>query len=88
VGCRRLTILSDRYAAAFYERNGAIRTGVAPSDTVPGRMLPLFAIGWIWAQKWLTSCGACRRKIEMSPGAQSRDDTPAGGGHDQRDTGS
>jgi hypothetical protein len=30
----------------------------------------------------------CRRKIEMSPGAQSRDDTPAGGGHDQRDTGS
>jgi hypothetical protein len=31
---------------------------------------------------------ACRRKIEMSPGAQSRDDTPIGGGHDQRDTGS
>jgi hypothetical protein len=28
---------------------------------------------------------ACRRKIEMSPGVQSRDDTPVGGGHDQRD---
>jgi len=26
----------------------------------------------------------CRRKIEMSPGAQSRDDTPIAGGHDQR----
>jgi len=28
---------------------------------------------------------ACRRKIEMSPGAQSRDDTAVGGGHDERD---
>ena len=27
----------------------------------------------------------CRRKIEMTPGAQSRDDTPGGGGHDERD---
>jgi hypothetical protein len=27
----------------------------------------------------------CRRKIEMSPGAQSRDDTRVGGGHDERD---
>jgi len=26
----------------------------------------------------------CRRKIEMSPGAQSRDDTPVGDGHDER----
>ncbi len=43
-GARRLTILSDPYAAAFYERNGAIRIGVAPSDAVPGRMLPLFEI--------------------------------------------
>jgi hypothetical protein len=78
VGCRRLTILSDRYAAAFYERNGAIRTGVAPSDTVPGRMLPLFAIGWIWAQKWLTSCGACRRKMKMTLQLTARqlDDEP------------
>jgi N-acetylglutamate synthase-like GNAT family acetyltransferase len=43
-GARRLTILSDPYAAAFYERNGAIRIGVAPSDAIPGRMLPLFEI--------------------------------------------
>jgi len=27
----------------------------------------------------------CRRKIEMTPGAQSRDDTRLGGGHDERD---
>ena len=26
----------------------------------------------------------CRRKIEMTPGVQSRDDTPVGGGHDRR----
>jgi N-acetylglutamate synthase-like GNAT family acetyltransferase len=43
-GARRLTILSDPYAAAFYERYGAIRIGMAPSDAVPGRMLPLFEI--------------------------------------------
>ena len=43
-GARRLTILSDPYAAAFYARSGAIRIGVAPSDAVPGRMLPLFEI--------------------------------------------
>ena len=28
----------------------------------------------------------CRRKIEMTPGAQSRDDTRVGGGHGERDT--
>src|SRR5580700_710618 len=27
----------------------------------------------------------CRRKIEMTPGAQSGDDTRVGGGHDERD---
>ena len=27
----------------------------------------------------------CRRKVEMSPDAQSRDDTPVGGGDDERD---
>jgi hypothetical protein len=26
---------------------------------------------------------SCRRKIEMTPGAQSREDTPVGGGHEQ-----
>ena len=43
-GARRLTILSDPYAAAFYECGGAIRIGAAPSDAIPGRMLPLFEI--------------------------------------------
>ena len=32
-----------------------------------------------------TSKSTCRRKIEMTPGAQSRDDTPVGGGDDERD---
>jgi len=54
-GARRLTILSDPYAAVFYERNGAIRIGVAPSDAVPGRMLPLFEIS-LDPAPW---CGAC-----------------------------
>jgi N-acetylglutamate synthase-like GNAT family acetyltransferase len=43
-GAQRLTILSDPYAATFYERIGAMRIGAAPSDAVPGRMLPLFEI--------------------------------------------
>jgi GNAT superfamily N-acetyltransferase len=43
-GARRLTILSDPNAAAFYERNGAVRIGEAPSDAVPGRMLPLYEL--------------------------------------------
>jgi hypothetical protein len=30
----------------------------------------------------------CPRKIEMTPGAQSRDDTRAGGGHGERGTAS
>ena len=33
-----------------------------------------------------TAPGArCRRKIEMSPGVQSRDDTPVGDGHEEGD---
>ena len=43
-GARRLTILSDPFAAGFYERNGATRIGEAPSDAVSGRVLPLFEI--------------------------------------------
>src|SRR5204862_1264465 len=43
-GAARLTVLSDPYAADFYRRNGARRIGEAPSDAVPGRMLPLFEI--------------------------------------------
>jgi GNAT superfamily N-acetyltransferase len=41
-GASRLTILSDPYAAGFYQRNGGRRIGDAPSDAIPGRMVPLF----------------------------------------------
>jgi len=43
-GARRLTILADPSAAPFYERTGARRVGEAPSDAIPGRLLPLFEI--------------------------------------------
>ena len=49
-GARRLTILSDPFAAGFYQRNGATRIGEAPSDAVPGRMLPLYEIDLTEAQ--------------------------------------
>jgi predicted N-acetyltransferase YhbS len=39
---RRLVILADPNAAAFYARMGARRIGEAPSDALPGRVLPLF----------------------------------------------
>jgi GNAT superfamily N-acetyltransferase len=41
-GATRLTILADPYAAPFYERNGARRIGEAPSDAIPGRMVPSY----------------------------------------------
>ena len=43
-GAARLTILSDPYAAGFYERNGARWIGQAPSDAIPGRSVPLYEI--------------------------------------------
>jgi predicted N-acetyltransferase YhbS len=43
-GPARLTILSDPYAAGFYERNGARLIGQAPSDAIPGRSLPFYEI--------------------------------------------
>ena len=43
-GATRLTILSDPYAAGFYERNGARLIGEAPSDAIPGRSVPLYEI--------------------------------------------
>jgi GNAT superfamily N-acetyltransferase len=49
-GAQRLTILSDPFAAGFYQRNGAKRIGEAPSDAVPGRVLPLFEIDLTAAQ--------------------------------------
>jgi GNAT superfamily N-acetyltransferase len=43
-GAKRLTILADPNAAAFYERNGARFIQMAPSDAVTGRSLPLYEI--------------------------------------------
>ena len=45
-GATRLTILADPNAAAFYERNGARKIGMAPSDAIPGRFVPLYEIVW------------------------------------------
>ena len=42
-GATEVSILSDPYAAAFYERLGARRCGEAPSGVDPTRMLPLYA---------------------------------------------
>ena len=41
-GAKRLTILADPNTAGFYEPNGAVRIGEAPSDAVPGRLLRTF----------------------------------------------
>lgn len=43
-GLRRLTILADPNAAPFYERAGARFVRMAPSDAIPGRELPLYAL--------------------------------------------
>jgi predicted N-acetyltransferase YhbS len=40
-GARRLVILADPNAVEFYRRVGAKDAGEAPSESVPGRMLPL-----------------------------------------------
>jgi GNAT superfamily N-acetyltransferase len=40
-GARRLVIQSDPHAVGFYRRLGAKDAGEAPSDSVPGRMLPM-----------------------------------------------
>ncbi|MCU0910528.1 MAG: GNAT family N-acetyltransferase [Rhodobacteraceae bacterium] len=39
-GARRALVLSDPGARPFYERMGARLVGMAPSDAIPGRMLP------------------------------------------------
>jgi GNAT superfamily N-acetyltransferase len=41
-GARRMTILADPNAAAFYARMGARFLRNAPSDAIPGRTLPLY----------------------------------------------
>ena len=46
-GAKRLTILADPFAAAFYERMGARRVGEVPSDAIPGRMVPFYEIALV-----------------------------------------
>jgi len=41
-GARRMTILADPNAAAFYEHMGARFLRNAPSDAIPGRTLPFY----------------------------------------------
>jgi GNAT superfamily N-acetyltransferase len=41
-GATRMTVLADPYAAPFYELMGARFVSMAPSDAVPGRLLPLY----------------------------------------------
>jgi GNAT superfamily N-acetyltransferase len=41
-GARRMTILADPNASAFYERMGARYLRHAPSDAIPGRTLPFY----------------------------------------------
>jgi len=42
LGAKRMTVLADPHAAAFYERMGARFLRNAPSDAIPGRILPLY----------------------------------------------
>ena len=53
-GAKRLTILADPNATGFYENNGAVRIGEAPSEAVHGRLLPLYEVRLdltgIWVQ--------------------------------------
>jgi N-acetylglutamate synthase-like GNAT family acetyltransferase len=41
-GAKELSILADRNAGAFYERMGATYVGEAVSDSIPGRVLPVY----------------------------------------------
>ena len=43
-GAKRMTILADPNAAAFYERMGARFLRNAPSDAIPGRTLPFYEV--------------------------------------------
>jgi GNAT superfamily N-acetyltransferase len=48
-GGRSLSILADPFAEGFYRHLGAVRVGEAPSDTIPGRHLPLLEYKISWA---------------------------------------
>ncbi len=42
LGCTAVTILADPNTATFYEAQGAVLSGMRPSDAVQGRMLPFY----------------------------------------------
>ncbi len=42
LGAKRMAILAEPNAAPFYERMGARFVSQAPSDSIPGRILPLY----------------------------------------------
>jgi hypothetical protein len=44
LGGRVMVIQGDPHAAAFYQAAGAIQIGERPSDSIPGRVLPLYTI--------------------------------------------
>lgn len=44
LGAVRITIEADPGAVPFYQRMGAYQTGLAPSQSIPGRMLPLLQL--------------------------------------------
>jgi GNAT superfamily N-acetyltransferase len=43
-GAARLVIQGDPHAAAFYEAAGCVQVGTRESASIPGRMLPLYAL--------------------------------------------
>lgn len=45
LGISSLRIEADPGAAPFYEHMGAVRVGEAPSNSIPGRMLPRYELG-------------------------------------------
>ncbi|WP_299539745.1 GNAT family N-acetyltransferase [uncultured Streptomyces sp.] len=44
LGFTRLTIDADPHAEPFYRAMGAVRTGMIPSGSIPGRLLPSMAV--------------------------------------------
>ena len=44
MGARSMSVTADPFAAPFYERMGARRTGLTPSGSIAGRMLPRYEI--------------------------------------------
>ncbi|HEY7548230.1 MAG TPA: GNAT family N-acetyltransferase [Hyphomicrobiaceae bacterium] len=64
-GARRLLIASDPNAKGFYERMGAMCVGGVPSESIPGRSLPLLRY---------------EQQVDL-PRAQRENDEPPRAGH-------